>query len=930
MQKLSDRPEWYEAALTVSHAFIQSAQIALVHAPNGKLLRTAIEEGEHLIALGKAHGDEKVVAEGFRSLGVLHLDPYAADHITANYHVAHQVWLQRGSEAYGPLGSGISEVAIPEPRDALRTAEEYLRQAIPLMEGHHRGLALKALAQAMFFSEAAGSSVNRDEIGRVVDEALELVDREKAPDIFATLIHYRHVPRGGTPSASSTSITADQITGTLDPYAALTTIQATAATMPPEEALEFLGGAQDFVSAQAEESLRMNQYALALAVIGEAAGVKYPKKLGWLTKYEKLEKKFSALEGESAARALVGLAARASSWNEEPRALATLDEAIKLSPSLANRFRHAYAYLRAALYLGMGSNGVSANDPVAAIAGYGRAVDAFLRLELRAQALDCVRRIHDVVQNARGNPDAPVEVVTAIAVVIQVLSSIDEGAPVVRDLLRDSLAAMAGRSANPVALMFLIEMAKGVRLGAALRGGYDRDAIARLHRDPQFEEITARNATARHVITDPLSAEYEILLTAYVGSGEQQSGDEPGARLANLQRAFENRINAAAGPVGAVQLFATAEELQQRLNERSVLIIYYLGRTQKGTIGIYMAAFTREAMRFDEVDIGLPDSVLGIGIEDRNAESHPLALHVNAVRAAVLDDDDVPWIVSDEGARLLEHDREQLFGHIAAFLDQQRKAGKDCLYIVPHGPLHFYPFHLVGKADAPLADNWTVAYVPNLQMLLRDRDESAEAASDVLTVGLGFADGNPFNLPPLPAAPEEARAIAGMFDADPLLDATATRAAVMTRLRNSRYVHLSTHGAHDVNAAVFQSLFLAPDDETDGRLFAHDILALDLRHVEVVTLSACETALGRFDISDNLRGLPASFLLAGVSMLVGTLWPVRSDVAKAFFVAFYERLKGGFAVIDSFRAAQLHVRNDYDNYRDWGAFYLIAAPKAAE
>jgi CHAT domain len=45
----------------------------------------------------------------------------------------------------------------------------------------------------------------------------------------------------------------------------------------------------------------------------------------------------------------------------------------------------------------------------------------------------------------------------------------------------------------------------------------------------------------------------------------------------------------------------------------------------------------------------------------------------------------------------------------------------------------------------------------------------------------------------------------------------------------------------------------------------------------LVTLSACETALGRVDRADNLRGLPATLLAAGAEVVVGTLWPVLAD-----------------------------------------------------
>lgn len=165
--------------------------------------------------------------------------------------------------------------------------------------------------------------------------------------------------------------------------------------------------------------------------------------------------------------------------------------------------------------------------------------------------------------------------------------------------------------------------------------------------------------------------------------------------------------------------------------------------------------------------------------------------------------------------------------------------------------------------------------------------------------------------------------MAEVFGIKPVPEEEATEKKIYEALQTSRYVHLSTHGRHNVEAPAFQCLYLTPDDESDGRIYAHELLSLDLRGLEVLTLSACETALGRFDIGDNLRGLPASFLLAGVSTLVGTLWPVEANASECFFSAFYRELKGGVTRLDAFATAQKETRIAFPKYRDWGPFYLV-------
>jgi CHAT domain-containing protein len=101
-------------------------------------------------------------------------------------------------------------------------------------------------------------------------------------------------------------------------------------------------------------------------------------------------------------------------------------------------------------------------------------------------------------------------------------------------------------------------------------------------------------------------------------------------------------------------------------------------------------------------------------------------------------------------------------------------------------------------------------------------------------------------------------------------------------------------------------------DPADGLAFAREA---DLRHTELVTLPACEPALGRFDLPDNLRGLPAAFLEAGATAVIGALWPVGAAPATTFFTALYTRLAAGDAKLTAYRAAQATTREKHLSQR---------------
>jgi CHAT domain-containing protein len=222
----------------------------------------------------------------------------------------------------------------------------------------------------------------------------------------------------------------------------------------------------------------------------------------------------------------------------------------------------------------------------------------------------------------------------------------------------------------------------------------------------------------------------------------------------------------------------------------------------------------------------------------------------------------------------------------------------------------------LGGPAHPLADDWTIDVAPSLGFLLAP---SAAASSPPKTgravIGLTFAKPNRFGLPPIKSSASEAAAVAATLGVAPILDDAATKSAVLAALGRSRYAHISTHGRHAVVAPGFQTIFCADDGAgDDGRLHAYEILALDLRGLELLTLSACETALGRYDLGDNLRGLPATFFLAGVQTIVATLWPVERPAAATFFPAFYTAIEGGASQRNAFAAAQAKTRSAFRNF----------------
>jgi CHAT domain-containing protein len=79
-------------------------------------------------------------------------------------------------------------------------------------------------------------------------------------------------------------------------------------------------------------------------------------------------------------------------------------------------------------------------------------------------------------------------------------------------------------------------------------------------------------------------------------------------------------------------------------------------------------------------------------------------------------------------------------------------------------------------------------------------------------------------------------------------------------------------------------------DEEGGILTALEVAEMDLFGVDMVTLSACETGLGKATSGEGLLGLQRAFAVAGARTTVASLWAVDDKATRDLMVGLYEKL----------------------------------------
>ena len=248
------------------------------------------------------------------------------------------------------------------------------------------------------------------------------------------------------------------------------------------------------------------------------------------------------------------------------------------------------------------------------------------------------------------------------------------------------------------------------------------------------------------------------------------------------------------------------------------------------------------------------------------------------------------------------------------------------LYLVPHGSLNYLPFALLpnGKSSQQLViENYTLAYLPTAAALVRE--PRAHAGSESL---LAVAP----KRSQLKYAPTEAQSVNDMFkpDSDILLGEAATESAFKQLAGDFSILHLATHGYFNKLNPLLSGLELEKDADNDGQLELYEILELQL-NADLVTLSACQTALGSGHFSetpagDDFVGLTRAFIYAGSQSVLATLWQVDDRSTMNLMRDFYTRLKqdnSNKAIALALAQREMKSNQNYQHPYYWAPFILV-------
>ena len=251
---------------------------------------------------------------------------------------------------------------------------------------------------------------------------------------------------------------------------------------------------------------------------------------------------------------------------------------------------------------------------------------------------------------------------------------------------------------------------------------------------------------------------------------------------------------------------------------------------------------------------------------------------------------------------------ESLYSELIAPLRQYFQGTR--LIIVPHGPLHFLPFHALRNGEEYLCDAFTISYAPSASVFFACQEKPPSVNTRSLVFGI--ADDR------APHILQEAESVAALLPQSSLRTGNqATSSLLREKGPETGLLHIATHGVYRQDNPMFSGIRLG-----DGYLNLFDLYQMRL-NANLVALSGCATGMNFVAAGDELLGLQRGLFYAGASTLLLSLWDVHDQSTSDLMQLFYrEYLRTGeMAGALQHAMQQLRLQNPHPYF--WAPFVLV-------
>lgn len=261
------------------------------------------------------------------------------------------------------------------------------------------------------------------------------------------------------------------------------------------------------------------------------------------------------------------------------------------------------------------------------------------------------------------------------------------------------------------------------------------------------------------------------------------------------------------------------------------------------------------------------------------------------------------------------------------------------LVVIPTGRLSIIPFETLfsGKrkngAEPPfLLGKYNIRYEFSTSLILQKESRKPNMQRSILLCAPVIFDEDE-QLQDLPGTESEVREIARLFTSmnyknESFVKGDASeKLAKSGKLKEFDYLHFATHGIVDERSPELSRIFLSPSPASeDGELYTGEIYNLEI-DADLVTLSACQTGLGKISKGEGVIGLSRALVYAGARNIMVSFWSVSDESTSLLMNHFYRFMLNdpGKDFGNSLRKAKLELMKT-DKYKSpyfWAPFVLI-------
>ncbi len=293
--------------------------------------------------------------------------------------------------------------------------------------------------------------------------------------------------------------------------------------------------------------------------------------------------------------------------------------------------------------------------------------------------------------------------------------------------------------------------------------------------------------------------------------------------------------------------------------------------------------------------------------------------------------------------RVMKRLGDALMGPVALQINKS-----DRIVVCPDGSLHQLPFTALITGKGFSVTGKPVSYVTSATVLGEIRRNHPGMSGKLKITAFGnpeYPGADADNsvktelraligrdeLSSLPSTEAEVKSIAEIFSGNTKIylgvDASEQKARnVGASVTN---IHFACHGfANELNPLESGLALTVPEKpagtDSNGFLQAWEIFEGIRINADLVTLSACETALGKEMGGEGLIGLTRAFQYAGAKTVMSTLWSVADESTAELMKHFYSYLNKGKSKDVALMSAQRKMMKsrEYSHPFYWAAFQL--------